>query len=125
VEARLVALVQADDLADVGVALHDLGRVLREELHAVRRVDERAGLLRVDREDHLDAVAHRIRQRTVEEGLVEDGVRLRGIPEDRHAVLGHPEVCEHVEEARAAVLGVLSGVVGDAEGGARGPARKA
>src|SRR6185295_19217621 len=40
VKARLVAFVEADHLAHVRVALHDLRRVLGEELDAVRRVDE-------------------------------------------------------------------------------------
>ena len=59
---------------------------------------------------------HRLRDRAVEERLVDDRRRPRRIPEHGDPVLGHPEVGQHREEARAAVLGVLAGVVGDAEG---------
>jgi hypothetical protein len=62
--------------------------------------------------------------RPVEEGLVDDLGRIGGIPEDGDPVLGHAQVGEHVEEARAPVFGVLAGVVGHTEGGARSSARE-
>ena len=118
-EARLVALVETDDLPHVGIALRDPGCVLREELDAVRCVHEGARLQGVDREDHLEAAAHGLGNGSVEERLVDDRGRVRRVPEDRDPVLGHPEVGQHVEEVRAAVLGVLAGVVSDAERRAR------
>src|SRR6478672_1447614 len=65
-----------------------------------------------------------LRDCAVEKRLVDDRVRLRRIPEDGHAVLRHAELGQHREEAGAAVLGVLAGVVGHAERRARRRARK-
>ena len=123
-EARLVALVQADDLADIRIPFGHLRRVLSEQLDPVRGVDERPRLERIDREHHVDAALLRLRDRPVEKGLIDDRRRLRGIPEDGHPVLGHAELRQHREESGAAVLRVLAGVVGDAEGRARRRARK-
>ena len=116
VEARLISLVQADDLRHLRVPRRDLRRELCEELHAVRRVDERASFGRIDREDDVDSVRARLREGAIEERLVDDRRRSRGIPEHGDSVLSHAQVGERVEEPGPSVLRVLAGVVGDAEG---------
>jgi hypothetical protein len=119
-ETGLVPLVEADDPGHLRIALRHLGGELREQLDAVRGVDEAARLRRVDVEDQVDAAGDRLRDGAVEESLVGDRRRVGGIPEHRQPVLVQPEVVEGGEEAGAAVVGVLAGVVCDAEGGGAG-----
>ena len=124
VEARLVPLVQADDARHLRIARGDHRGELREQLDAVRRVDEGTRLQRVDGEDHLDPARGRLRERAVEECLLRDRRRSGRIPHDGDSVLGHPEVVEGGEKRRAAVVRVLAGVVRDAERRRRRAARQ-
>ena len=114
-EARLVRLVADDELLHLRVRPREQRRVARERERAARRRRHVGRVARMDAEDDLHVVGGRNGQGAVEERLLLDLGRVRRVPEDGDSVLGHTEVGERGEERRAAVVGVLAGVLGDAE----------
>jgi len=68
-------------------------------------------------EDEADAALGGRRHGAVEEGLLDDRCGPVRVPQDRDAVVGQAERAQLSEERLAAVVGVLSRVVGDPEAG--------